>query len=105
MFEKPYTESRRKVRVLRLYGELHIEMKEMKKALEILKEALALQEEKVSKDHLDTALVLRSLGEAEHAIGEEENATAHLMRALKIQSEKLPAEHLEMVKTKKLMER
>ncbi len=58
VFEKPYTESRRKVRVLRLYGELHIEMKEMKKALEILKEALALQEEKVSKDHLDTALVL-----------------------------------------------
>ncbi|HQS93312.1 MAG TPA: FxSxx-COOH system tetratricopeptide repeat protein [Alphaproteobacteria bacterium] len=104
VFAKGDTAPSRKVKALRFYGELHIEMKEIKKAVEILKEALTLQEEKVSRDHPDTALVLRSLGEAEGAMGEEEDSIEHLMRALKIQEEKLPAEHPEMVKTRERME-
>lgn len=103
VFSKISVEPCKKVRALRLYGELHYKMEEKERALEILKETLSLQEEKVGRDHPDAAIVLRSLAKVEQSLNQTEESKVHLDRALEIQTLKLPAEHPEISKTRQLI--
>jgi serine/threonine protein kinase/Tfp pilus assembly protein PilF len=82
-----------RAKILDAIGNVYRSLGEYDKAEPLLKEALAVRNERLGEDHLDVAASLHNLGWLYHERGDYDRARDHYERAMAIRQKRLPDDH------------